>query len=276
MTDTTALLRGRYGLDMPSSLSLNPAMEGILGHRSCRSYTDKAVADDILDLLLACAQSAPTKSNLQQYSIVVVRNEVTQARLVELMPNLSPWFENAPLFLCFLGDVRRIRSLAEKRGHDYANNNADTFMNAAVDAALAMQNFIVAAESTGLGTCPISMVRNRINEFADLLKLPNGVFPVAGLTLGWPDWEGMVTYRLPQSTVVHRETYDDASLDTDIDAYDARSHDLKQIKPSAQRHTDRYGVLEKCTWSENVARQLSLPERPHFTNFLRSKGIELK
>ena len=52
MTDTTALLRGRYGLDMPSSLSLNPAMKGILGHRSCRSYTDKAVVDDILELLL--------------------------------------------------------------------------------------------------------------------------------------------------------------------------------------------------------------------------------
>ena len=69
---------------------------------------------------------------------------------------------------------------------------------------------------------------------------------------------------------------DTPDVDTDIDAYDSRSHDLKQIKPSAQRHTDRYGVLEKCTWSENVARQLSLPERPHFTNFLRSKGIDLK
>ncbi len=149
-------------------------------------------------------------------------------------------------------------------------------MNASIDAALAMQNFIVAAESMGLGTCPISMVRDHITDFASILELPNGVFPIAGLTLGWPDRESTVTYRLPPSIIINRETYDDSTLDTDIDNYDNRAHKLKPIKPQSQRHTDCYGVLEKCTWVENASRQLSLPERPNFTAFLKSKQIELK
>lgn len=261
---------------MAPDADINATIAGILAHRSCRSYTERAVDDSLLDVLLACAQSAPAKSNLQQYSIVVVRDAARRQAIAELVPSLDPWFIKAPVFLCFLGDVRRIRRLAEKRGHDYANNNADTFMNACVDAALAMQNFITAAESAGLGTCPISMIRNRIDDFAEILQLPDGVFPIAGLTLGWPDWGGIASVRLPASIVVHRETYDDATLDREIDAHDDRAHARKPIKPGGQRHTDRYGVLEKCPWSENVARQLSLPERDGFAAYLKRKGIELK
>jgi nitroreductase len=278
--DLASLLEGRYGPGIKerteADTPLNPTLQSILNHRSCRSYLDRSVDDDLLEILLACAQSAPAKSNLQQYSIVVVRDTDRRARVAELVPGLSPWFEKAPVFLAFLGDVRRIRRLAEIRGHDYANNNADTFMNAAVDAALAMQNFIVAAESAGLGTCPISMIRNRIDEFAEILNLPDGVFPIAGLTLGWPDWGGMLSVRLPQSIVVHFETYDDDALNAEIDPHDDRAHERKPIKPGSQRHTDRYGVLEKCTWSENATRQLSEPERSQFAAFLKSKGIELK
>lgn len=274
--DLAELLEGRYGFTPDAAAPLNATIEGILNHRSCRSYLDKDVDDGLLNVLLACAQSAPAKSNLQQYSIIVVRDAERRAKIAELVPGMAPWFGKAPVFLAFLGDVRRIRRLAEMRGHDYQNNNADTFMNACVDAALAMQNFIVAAESAGLGTCPISMIRNRIDAFADIVDLPDGVFPIAGLTLGWPDWEGIRSVRLPQSIVVHRETYDDSALEAEIGPFDDRAHARKPIKPGGQRHTDRYGVLEKCTWSENVARQLSAPERAGFTAFLKSKGIELK
>ena len=276
MSDLADLLEGRYGFVAPGAADLNPTLESILNHRSCRSYLDQDVDEDLLNVLLACAQSAPAKSNLQQYSILVVRDPARKAAIAELVPNLDPWFSAAPVFLCFLGDVRRVRRLAEIRGHKYQNNNADTFMNAAVDAALAMQNFIVAAESAGLGTCPISLIRNRIDDFAKIVELPDGVFPIAGLTLGWPDWEGIRSVRLSPSIVVHRETYDDSTLETEIDGSDDRAHERKPIKPGGQRHTDKYGVLEKCTWSENVARQLSEPERAGFSDYLRSKGIELK
>lgn len=280
MADIEALWQDRYGEGTApgaaASAALNPTIETILSHRSVRAYTERDVDEGLLDLLIACAQSAPAKSNLQQYSIVVVRDLTRRKKIAELVPDLSPWFETAPVFLCFLGDVRRIRRLAEMQGRDYQNDNADTFMNACVDAALVMQNFIIAAESAGLGCCPISMIRNAIDTFAEILKLPDGVFPIAGLTLGWPARDAIAAVRLPPSVTVHYETYDDGKLESEIGGYDERAHARKPISIGGQRHKDVYGQLEKCTWSDNVTRQLSRPERAGFAAFLKSRGINLK
>ena len=138
-----------------------------------------------------------------------------------------------------------------------------------------MQMLIIAAESVGLGCCPISYVRNRIEDYAAILELPDGVFPIAGLPVGWPAQDGYVSMRLPQDVVVHQERYDDSSLDVDVAAYDNRNHERFPLPAAKQRFTDKYGVLDKCTWSENVARQLSLPEREGFAAWLKSRGIDL-
>ncbi len=276
MRDLKKMLQDRYGLESSDEAEyLNETITGLLGHRVCRAFEDRELDAGLLNLLLACAQSAPTKSNLQQYSIIVVREKAKQKAIADLIPSM-PWIAGAPVFLAFLGDVRRIRRLADLRGHDYANNNADTFMNAAVDAALAMQMFIIAAESVGLGCCPISYVRNRIEDYAAILELPNGVFPIAGLPVGWPARDGYVSMRLPQEIIVHHERYDDGSLDAAVTAYDDRNHDRFPLPAGKQRHVDKYGVMEKCTWSENVTRQLSLPERDGFAAWLHSRGIDLR
>jgi len=274
MSEAGNLVRDRYGLDVAVADEMNETLRTILSHRTCRRYSDQPVTDETLNLLLACAQSAPTKSNLQQYSIVVVRDLDLRQSLGDLVPSMT-WLATAPVALVFLGDVRRIRQLAEMRGHDYKNNNADTFMNAAVDAALAMQNLITAAESIGLGTCPVSYVRNRIDELAGLLDLPDGVFPISGLTLGFRADAGYTAMRLPQNIVVHHDRYDDTGLAEDIADFDDRGHERFALPPEKQRHTDKYGELEKCTWSENVTRQLSLPERAGFADYLRRRGITL-
>ncbi len=276
MADLKALLHDRYGFDADALAELTPTMQTILAHRSCRAYTERDIDDGLLNLLIACAQSAPAKSNLQQYSIVVVRDPARRRRIGELVPDLAPWFDTAPVFLCFLGDVRRIRRLAGLRGRDYRNDNADTFMNACVDAALVMQNFITAAESAGLGCCPISMIRNQIETFAEIIELPDGVFPIAGLTLGWPAREANAAVRLPPAITVHRETYDDGALEAEVTGYDERAHARKPISIGGQRHKDIYGQLDKCTWSDNVTRQLSRPERAGFAAFLKSRGINLE
>lgn len=266
--------QGRYGLNLDLPEDIPEAIAALLDRRVIRKYKPDPISDQSLNLLLSAAQSAPTKSNLQQYSILVVRDANIKNQVADLVPSM-PWIKTAPIVALFLGDVRRIRRIAEMRGHEYQNNNADTFMNAAVDAALAMQCFITAADHLGLGTCPISYVRNRINDLADILSLPDGVFPIAGLCVGYPADTGYVSMRLPQSIVVHHDTYNDDDLEAGVTDYDDRAHARFALTPGKQRHTDKYGVLEKCTWSENVARQLSLPERAGFADFLKSKGIRL-
>ena len=274
MAAENGLTEGRYGFDLEIPADVPDGVQALLNRRVIRKYKTNPISEQTMVLLLSAAQSAPTKSNLQQYSIVIIRDPEVRNAVSELVPSM-PWVRNAPVIAIFLGDVRRIRRLAEIRGHTYQNNNADTFMNAAVDAALAMQCFITAADYLGLGTCPISYVRNRIDDLAEILDLPDGVFPISGLCVGYPDDAGYVSMRLPQKVVVHQDLYNDDDLETDVKDYDDRNHERFALTPTKQRHTDKYGVLEKCTWSENVARQLSLPERAGFADYLKRKGINL-
>lgn len=276
MTATRELINRRHGRDTgPDNLDPVPeTVSGLLSRRCIRRYADRPVAPELLEVLLACAQSAPAKSNLQQYSIVVTAEPARLARLAELCPGTGH-LRYCPVFVTFCADMRRMRRIAGFRGHAFRNDSMDGFLNAVVDAAMAMQCFVTAAEASGLGCAPISDVRNRIDAFSEALALPDGVFPVAGLTLGWPEAEGRVNARLPPGVVVHREVYDDAGLEAAVDAYDAERHEAMPIAPENQRHADKYGVAERCTWSENAARQLSIPERPGFSGFLRGRGFAL-
>ena len=100
------------------------------------------------------------------------------------------------------------------------NGALEGFFNATVDAALALQTCVLAAETIGLGTCPISVLRNRIGEVADILELPDKVFPVAGLCVGYPAQAGFTSMRLPLEATVHIDRYDDSSLPASVDGYD--------------------------------------------------------
>ncbi len=277
MNDFATYYRSRFGVDAPAADGIPTdlsAVAHILSRGSVRRFRSEPVPDGLLSCLLACAQSAPTKSNLQQYSIVVLKDQDCRARFLKLIPQ-ARWAADAPLLLVFLGDVRRGRQIAAQRGYAHRNDNVDTFMNAAVDAALTMQCFIGAAEALGLGCCPLSVVRNDLDALQDLLALPSGVFPIAGLAAGWPAAEPEVSLRLPPSVVVHEDRYDDSGLDAAVDAYDDRVFAEKPIAPERQRHVDRYGVAERGVWSENVARQLSVPERPEFSAWLRRQDLSL-
>ena len=98
---------------------------------------------------------------------------------------------------------------------------------------------------------------------------------MAGVTLGWPAWEGRISARLPPGVVVHRERYDDACLEEAVGAYDACRHEAAPIPPERQNRVDRYGISEYCSWSENAARQLSVAERPEFRDFLVRHGFAI-
>jgi len=275
MVKVRDLLRARFGVaDNVTEVPLNITLEGILARRSIRKFQDRNVPDALLRVLLACAQSAPAKSDLQQYSIIHVTDGQKKARLARLAA--TPWIEAAPVVLVFCGDGRRARRISELRGKPYGQDNLDSFMNAAVDAGLALQAFIVAAEAAGLGCCAISQVRTAIKQVAELLELPDNVFPLAGLAAGWPDEPREVTLRLPPALVVHRDRYDDSNLEAEIDGYDQRRHAAFPIPARGQFHNDLYGQAEFYGWSEHVARRLSRNEgRETLRAFLQAHGFAL-
>ena len=270
------LIDYRAGRDtgIGAGLPAEGALATILDHRTQRRYTEEPIAEELLEVLLACAQSAGSKSDLQAMSIIRVRDLETRAAIAERIPSM-PWIVGAPVFLVFCGDMRRLQRITEMRGHRFANNDLDTFVNVTIDAALAMQTFTLAAEAVGLGCCAISAVRDQIEAITELLGLPPGVYPIAGLCVGHPSREGWISMRLPRSVVVHQERYDDSRLSEEIDAYDRRRDARFSIPAERQKYVDRYGRAEFYGWSEDVARQLSVPERPGFRAFLEAHGFEL-
>jgi nitroreductase len=268
-------LRARFGLDVDlgGEAPDDPWLRQVLMRRTHRRYSDRPVPDALARLLLAASFSASSKSDFQQASALWLRDRDRRDRLAALFPDM-PWIGNAPVFLVFLGDARRLDRLGELRGKPRENGALEGFFNATVDAALALQTCALAAETLGLGTCPISVLRNRITEVAAILELPEKVFPVAGLCLGWPAQPGFISMRLPLEASVHIDRYDDSGLEQAVDGYDRRRDARHSIK-DRQRDTARFGTAEFYGWSEDKARQAATPEGAGFATWLKVRGFTL-
>jgi nitroreductase len=273
--DLAALLQHRFG-DAPVVSPDTPGREALArlaAHRSHRSYAEQPVDPALIRVVAAVALSAPAKSDLQQRDIVILEDPALRKRVTGLVTGENPWLEKAPAFLVFCGNNRRQRQLHEWRGRRFANDHLDAFFNAAVDAGIVLQAFITAAAAAGLGCCPVSAIRNHAQEVSDLLGLPNHVFPVAGLGLGWPAAAGHVTARLPLAATVHTDRFDEAGLREQIEGYDRRRTALHPY--ARQRFTEDFGTQAEYGWSEDKARQYSRPERADFGAFVRRKGFKL-
>jgi len=273
-------LRARFGHDI--DLGLEPGTElpydswlrQMLVRRTHRRYLDQPVSDAIVRLLLSAAFSASSKSDFQQASVIWLKDPGRRNRLAALFPDM-PWIGAAPVFLVFLGDARRLERIGELRGHRQPNGTFEGFFNATIDAALALQSCILAAEAVGLGTCPISVLRNRIAEVAEILSLPEEVFPVAGLCLGYPAQAGYISMRLPFEATVHIDRYDDSGLAHAVDTYDKRRDARFSIK-DRQREAERFGAAEFYGWSEDKARQAMTPEGAGFADWLKGRGFSFE
>jgi len=272
------LHRLRYGTAADAAsgaLPVNERLGGIIGRRTIRQFEERPIPDELMTQLLAAAQSGPTKSDLQQYSIIIVDDPDRRKAIADWIETM-PFIVSASAFLVFCGDIRRNRKLCQADGRPHDNDNLDSFFNATVDGSVAMQSFILGAEGAGLCCVPVSYIRKHGPKMAELLSIPEGVFPIAGVAVGYPVWEGKPSIRLPQDVVVHRNSYDDSAMSALVADYDARRHEIDPNDAAKQRNANVYGVSDVCPWSEQISRQLSLPERPYFRQFIEAQGFSLK
>ncbi|MBC7779134.1 MAG: nitroreductase family protein, partial [Proteobacteria bacterium] len=244
-------------------------------HRSQRAYRDEPVPLAMVRALAAIALASPTKSDMPSRDIVIVTDPARRATLASLIAP-DEWIAAAPVLLVFCGDHRRQRQLHEWRGHPFANDHLDWFFNATVDASIVLGAFVIAAEAAGLGCCPLSQIRNRAADVSAFLQLPERVFPVAGLTLGWPARTGEMSPRLPLALTVHVDRYCDPGEAATREAIDAHDRWRDQRQPyRKQRFAERLGSAAFYGWSEDKARQYSVSERADFGAFVRAKGFSL-
>lgn len=265
-----SLLQQRYRQEPPASASWSAAIDAILDHRSVRAYLPEALPEGTLELLVAAAQSAPTSSNLQAWSVVAIADPERKARLAKLAgPNRQ--IEEAPLFLVWIADLARSRALAKQ--YDVPGDGLDyieSFLLAGFDAAFAAQNAVVAADSLGLGSCYIGAIRNQPEAVAAELGLPPETVAVFGLTVGRPDpaRAADVKPRLPQSSVLHRERYGQATRPNDLTAYN-----------TALRSFQAEQKIPEVDWTETVSRRIgqtaALKGREALSSILRRLGFKL-
>ena len=128
---------------------------------------------------------------------------------------------------------------------------------------------------SGWGRCPISAIRNNAGKVSDLLGLPDHVFPVAGLGVGWPSFDGVMSPRLGLDVTIHHDRYDEKGLKEKVAAYDKRRSAVQPYKPSSampinSARTPEYG------WSEDKVRQYSVPDRADFGAFVRAQGLQTR
>ena len=276
MNHFNRLIENRFGEDGSTAdeVAENTFIQSVLTRRSVRRYQERMPSEGVIDVLTAAALSASSKSDNQQVSILRLADPRKRARLSEHFPQM-PWIGLAPVFFVFLGDARRLQRIGALRGKPVDNTRLEGFFNASVDAALALQTMILAAEALGLGACPISVLRNKPEAVAEIMALPDLVFPVAGLCLGYPESEGHISLRLPRQLTVHLDTYDDKNLPVAIDDYDQRRHQRHPIASGQQRAVAAYGTAPFYGWSEDKALHVAEAEGSAFPIYLKSHGFNL-
>ena len=239
-------------------------MNSLNNRKTIRKYSQKKVSDELLYRLLEEAERTPTMGNLQLYSIVITRSEKNKEALSPAHFN-QPMIKNAPVVLTICADFRRTTIWAENRKAVPGYDNFLSFMNATTDALLYTQTFCNIAEEAGLGTCFLGTTIYMPQLIIDTLKLPKLVFPVATITLGWPDENPSQSERLPLRSIVHQEHFEDYNSDK-INDFFAEKESMEENKyfveinhkeTLAQVFTDiRYTKKDNESMSEEMIKAL--------------------
>lgn len=242
---------------------MNDVIKLLKSHQSIRKYKSDPIPDDYIEQIITSAQSASTSSFVQAYSVIGVTDQQLKQQLSILGGN-QEYIDKCPLFLVFCADLYRLSIACEMNQQQMIHDYTEAFIIATVDASLAAQNAMVAAESLGLGGVYIGGIRNNPEPISELLQLPELVYPVFGMCLGFPDSDPGVKPRLPMNAVYHQNRYDKAGQKEQLVRYD------EEIK---QYYTHRSNGKRTDRWTEQMSNRMNKEHRLHMKEFLEKKGF---
>ncbi|MFG6177872.1 oxygen-insensitive NADPH nitroreductase [Halomonas sp. THAF12] len=243
---------------------MNPTIELLKSHRSVRKFTEQKIPHELLLELVRAGQAAATSSHVQAYSVIHVTDPANREAIAELAGGQG-YVASASDFLVFCADMKRPTEASERTGANVVRGMTEQMLVASVDTALMAQNVAVAAESEGLGICYIGGIRNNPQAISDLLHLPEHVFPVFGMCLGYPAQTPDLKPRLPVEAILKTDRYD--ADNKQVAAFD----DTMQ-----QYYRQRSGGNKESDWSRNLTPLFDTKLRPHMRDFLIERGFEMK
>lgn len=239
-------------------------IETVKNRRTIRKYQEKGIAPDLLNDLLEVSFRSSTMGGMQLYSVVVTRDADKKAALSPAHFN-QPMVKEAPVVLTFCADFRRFSAWCRQRNAVPGYDNLMSFLNATMDTLLVAQTFCTLAEEAGLGICYLGTTTYNPEMIIDALSLPELVFPITTVTVGYPAETPAQTDRLPAEALIHAESYHDYTPQ-DIDGLYAYKESLEENKrfiaengkeTLAQVFTDvRYTQKDNEFMSENLLKVL--------------------
>ncbi|SER60877.1 oxygen-insensitive NADPH nitroreductase [Salisediminibacterium halotolerans] len=235
-------------------------------HRSIRSFTDQPVADETFQEIIRAAQRAPSSHHVQAYSIVRVIDPEKRATLARIAGG-QQYVSEAPIFLVFVADFWKHEHICIEEDSDFQIDETENVLVGTVDAALAAQNALTAAESFGLGGVMIGGIRNHPHDVRDCLNLPRYTFPVMGLCLGYAAEVPEQKPRLPLETILHTDTYCEKPFIESRKAYDEEMTHYYKTRSANQK---------ELSWSQQMSDYFAKVRRPAVTAFLAEQGFALK
>ncbi len=252
----------------------NSTLELIHAHGSVRRYKPDPVPASVIERIVAAAQRASTSSNLQIYSVVVTTDGEQRAAIAEVAGGQKHILQ-APVFLTWCADRYRLERACQLRGYEHNAEMIENFLVAAVDVAIAAQNAALAAESLGLGICYIGSIRNNPARVIEMLNLPQHVFPITGMTLGYPEHPPRIRPRLSQDAILHWGEYQH-DQDAALQAYDKAMIETGIYKGRQVDVPGKDGEMEAYGWLEHTARRTSQPKREGMLSVIKAQGFEMK
>lgn len=159
----------------------------------------------------------------------------------------QPAILQAKAILFFVGDHNRASKAAELHGTDFDAKGTENLLISSVDASLAGQNALLAAESLGYGGVFIGMIRHQALAMAELFNLPDYTYPIFCIALGLPAQDHPVKPRLATEAIVFEEEY----VEQDIEII--KSYDQIQTVYAGDRQTE--------LWSERIVAQFGQAEQ---------------
>lgn len=158
-------------------------IDAIQSRRSIRKYKDQSVDDETLLKIIDCGRLAPSDSNTQPWTFIVVRSEEMRTKLAHVSHE-QDWMLGAPVFIVCVADIRVATS---ETGPLDINEETPGIgpKQIILDTAIAGENIVLAAEAMGLGTCWVSWFIQE--EIRPVLGIPSDKYVVAILTMGYKD-----------------------------------------------------------------------------------------
>jgi nitroreductase len=248
----------------------------ILKRTSIRDFEKgKKVPEEVLKKILVSGIRAPSAGNIQPRTIIVVRDQTVKERLYELCENQA-FMKDAPVWIVPCVDLHRHLRAARLTEVEYDYKGILPYTFGVLDTALSIENMVMAAEASRLGSVMIGSIIDHPMKVKEILKLPEHCLALCILCIGYPKKKPEKREKWDQKVIVCEDYYRDVEAE-EVTEYWRKclSNDLKRSEKELHEEIKRfytegsYGKAYSTHYTEEYVRTTSIK----LMDFLREQDF---